>query len=143
MLRLVQKLAVCLFRQTQYIRPIQTARFFAEEYDKNYIRKFKYLQSGRHPDLVIYKKQLLYRAAHMGQKELELIIEKWLRHSMDKMTYEQLAKFEDEVLLTDNMVLFNHILGDKLVPNLAEDSYLAQIKKFAYSNENKSNIRFR
>ena len=131
MLRLVLKnLIPCLAFQR-----VTVFRMLTQDYDKNVIRKYKHLQSDRHPDLVIYKKQLLYRASRMGQKELELIIANWLRHNMDKMTYEELNKFEDEVLLVDNMVLFNHLFGAKTIANLALDNYIHKVKDFAMQND--------
>ncbi len=107
-------------------------RGFAQEYDKDVIRRYRGMQSERHPDIEVYKKQLLFRASHMGQKELELIVHHWLKTHMSQLDYAGLIKFEEEVMLCDNIVLFNYILGSKPLSDLHPDHIIRKIKDFAF-----------
>jgi len=135
MLRIFQKFVSRAVLAQKLLSPVKilSVRCFAkeDEYDKGMIKKYRYLQANRSPDINTFKKQLLFRSAHMGMKELELITSKYLQHNIDNMSYEDLVKFEEEVLLQDNMLLFNHILGNKQIKNLPKDCYIEKIKDFA------------
>ena len=111
-------------------------RFFSieDECDKVMVKNFR---SSRHPDVEIYKKQLLFRGSRMGQKELELIVHDYLLENMNKMSYKELVKFEEEILLSDNMILFNHILGVKKIKDLSNESYIYKVNEFAKNRDGK------
>ncbi len=44
----------------------------------------------------------MYRASHIGTKELEIVLADWLSMNMDQMTYNDLEEFDDNVLDIEN-----------------------------------------
>ena len=102
--------------------------YVQDDCDRLLVKNFR---SSRATNIEDYKKQLIYRGGRVGQKELEMIINEYLIVNMDNMKYEELVKFEEEVLMSDNMILFNYILGVKDVKGIDKGSYLVAVKEFA------------
>ncbi len=44
----------------------------------------------------------MYRATHIGTKELEIILGDWLSLNIEKLSYEDLEEFDSDVLDIEN-----------------------------------------
>ena len=44
----------------------------------------------------------MYRASHIGTKELEIVLADWLSLNLDEMTYADLEEFDENVLDIEN-----------------------------------------
>ena len=44
----------------------------------------------------------MYRASHIGTKELEIVLADWLSLNMDQMSYPDLEEFDQNVLDIEN-----------------------------------------
>ena len=44
----------------------------------------------------------MYRAVHIGTKELEIVLGDWLSLNIEKMTYAELEEFDSNVLDVEN-----------------------------------------
>ena len=49
-----------------------------------------------------YRKQIVYRAGHIGTMELEVVLRDWLALNVAKMSYEELEQFDQDVLDIEN-----------------------------------------
>ena len=68
-------------------------------------------------DIDAYRRQIFYRCGHIGTKELEIVLMDWLEINMPKMTYDELAQFDAEVLDIENPSLQRYLMnGDSILP---------------------------
>ena len=82
----------------------------------------------------------MYRAAHIGTKELEIVLADWLSMNMDNMSYEDLEEFDANVLDIENPQLQRNLMnGDPLLPQ-HDNKYMnilmkyVEARKFDYAN---------
>ena len=53
-------------------------------------------------DLEAYKRQVMYRCAHIGTKELEIVLKDYLKLHQADMTRADVEQFDDEILNIEN-----------------------------------------
>ena len=59
----------------------------------------------------------MYRSGHIGTKELEIILRDYLMIHQDKMTYEDVEQFDDEILNIENPSLQRYLVnGEPIIP---------------------------
>ena len=72
-------------------------------------------------------------------KELEIIIGDWLDLNLDKMSYEDLDQFEEEVIQVENPVLYSYLCDNKDLNDSnamkgakkhTESKYLLELKEY-------------
>ena len=94
------------------------------------LKQANYVWSPRPKDLESFKKQTLFRWKHLGMKELEIIIGDWLDLNIEKMNYEDLDQFEEEVVQVENPVLYSYLCDAK---PLNDDNAMEGAKKHTES----------
>ena len=57
----------------------------------------------------------MYRCGHIGTKELEIVLRDYLTMNAEKMTYEELEQFDNDILDIENPSLQRYLLnGDPI-----------------------------
>ena len=81
-------------------------------------REHRHRFSQKPADLFAYKRQLFYRCAHIGTKELEILLGDYLKLNMDKMTYEDVERFDNEIVSIENPSLERYLFkGEQVIPH--------------------------
>ena len=90
------------------------------------LKQANYICSPRPPTVDGFKKQVMFRCKHLGIKELEIIIGDWLELNIDKMEFDDLEQFEEEVIQVENPILFQYLCDNKPLndDNAAKDGKL-------------------
>lgn len=80
-------------------------------------RQNRHKYSTKPTDIEAYRKQIVYRSTHIGTKELEIILGDWLALNIAKMTYDELAGFDKDILDIENPQLQRYLVnGESLLP---------------------------
>jgi len=67
-------------------------------------------------ELKTIKKKILYKSKNRGIKEMDFLLEKFVKNNIEQMTMDQLNKFE--LLLEESDIdIFNWITNKNIVPN--------------------------
>mmetsp|Transcript_6518 Transcript_6518/g.10473 ORF Transcript_6518/g.10473 Transcript_6518/m.10473 type:complete len:92 (+) Transcript_6518:323-598(+) len=53
----------------------------------------------------------MYRSKHIGTKELEIFLSDWLTLNMDKMSYQDVEDYDQEILSIENPSLQRYLLN--------------------------------
>ena len=65
------------------------------------------------------KKQILYRSTHRGFKEMDLLLGKFVKKNIDKLSSNELKELED-ILFIEDEIIYNWFFKkkmNKLIPN--------------------------
>ena len=92
----------------------------------------------------------MYRAKHIGTKELEILLSDWLTMNQDKMTYEDVEEFDDQILNIENPSLQRYLLNGEPIPeehqckyiNILLEYVIARKKDFFGNVPNPDDFRF-
>jgi antitoxin CptB len=90
-------------------------------------------ESGRDPD--IQRRRLRFRSAHRGNKELDLILERFAACHLDSFTPVQLDRYE-RILEMPDPDLYNWLAGLAPVPADRRSDVLDLLMKFDPSSDN-------
>ena len=59
----------------------------------------------------------MYRAGHIGTKELEIVLRDYLKLHQDEMSYEDVEQFDHEILNVENPQMQRYLMnGEELLP---------------------------
>ena len=128
-------------RAFKYIGGIRY-NFWSKEEAEDFTHPLKqanYICNPRPKNLEGFKKQTVFRWKHLGMKELEIIIGDWIEMNADKMSYEELAQFEEEVIQVENPILFRYLWNNMELDDTnmvkggkkhTESKYLIELKKY-------------
>ena len=59
----------------------------------------------------------MYRAGHIGTKELEILLRDYLKINQESMTYEQVEQFDHEILSIENPSMQRYFInGEPVIP---------------------------
>ena len=94
------------------------------------LRQANYICNPRPSEVEAFRRQTLFRWKHLGIKELEIIIGDWVEMNIDKMSFEDLEQFEEEVIQVENPVLFQYLCDNK---PLNDDNAMEGAKKHTES----------
>ena len=80
-------------------------------------REYRARFSQKPTDLNAYRRQVMFRCSHIGTKELEILLRDYLLINQDKMTYEDLEEFDNEIVSVENPSLQRYLVeGQKILP---------------------------
>ena len=74
-------------------------------------REHRHKFGDKPKDLSAYKRQLKYRCAHIGTKELEILLRDYLTLNQDKMDYAETERFDDEILNVENPIMLRYLVN--------------------------------
>ena len=105
-------------------------------------REHRHRFSKQPEDIDAYKRQVMYRAGHIGTKELEIVLMDYLKINQDNMTYADVEKFDYEILSVENPLLQRYLLnGERIMEDhIRNDSmgklldYISARKKDYHGN---------
>ena len=80
-------------------------------------REHRHKYSQRPADINAFKRQIMYRASHIGTKELEILLRDWLLLNQDNLSYDDVVEFDDQVINIENPQLQRYLVnGEPLLP---------------------------
>ena len=80
-------------------------------------REHRHRFSKQPEDLGAYKRQIMYRAGHIGTKELEILLRDWLLLNQEGMNYEDVEQFDHEILSIENPQMQRYLInGEDVLP---------------------------
>ena len=68
----------------------------------------------------ILKKQIIYRSTHRGTKEMDILLGKFVKKNITKLTIEELKNLNEIISLDDELLhqwYFNNISNSKILNN--------------------------
>ena len=87
-------------------------------------RQHRHAYSSKPETAEAYRKQILYRCGHIGTKEIEIILRDYLKMNADKMTYEELEQFDNDVLDVENPSLYRYLVNGDTVEEQHKNKYV-------------------
>ena len=80
-------------------------------------------------DLGPLRRQLIFRASHLGMRELDLIVGAWAKRHLPNYGSDQLQAFNQQILQHETPELLKKILGQ--LPIDPQESLIEEIRSFA------------
>ena len=93
-------------------------------------REHRHKFSQKPEDIDAFKRQVMYRSAHIGTKELEIVLRDWLILNQDKMSYADVEQFDDEILGMENPQLQRYIVNGEPVQKEHSCRYLDTLVEY-------------
>ena len=69
----------------------------------------------------------MYRCSHIGTKELEIVLRDWLILNQDKFTYEELERFDNEIVSMENPAMQRVLINGEPIQDPAHDTKYLRI----------------
>ena len=80
-------------------------------------REHRHKFSQQPEDLDAYKRQVMYRCAHIGTKELEIVLRDWLLLNQHKLSYAEVEQFDQEIVSMENPQMQRYLInGEQVLP---------------------------
>ena len=74
-------------------------------------REFRHQYSSKPEDRDAFLRQITYRVGYIGTKELEIILRDYITLYGDKMSYEDLEQFDEEIISIENPSLQRYLVN--------------------------------
>ena len=77
----------------------------------------------------ILKKQIIYRSAHRGSKEMDLLLGNFVKKYLNKLSSDELSQL-NYLLTVDDKNLFNYYVNKKISVKIPKNRIFALFKNF-------------